>query len=1338
MLEYASPLADAMSRSVDAWGGQRPIARQPVGPVLQTAINSRTPMAVIQLQRTYGNAFVGRLVRTSSSESSVSKSAEPAGEIIQRAPDAAAVAATPKPVAGGKSAPGKAPGKAPAAAAGAPAKPAPTLGKAPIGVEPKAKKGEAKAEKAGAEEAKPEAKPEADPRFQGVMKRLAKTSSEEKSHEPADKKITDAQAAVQPPQNDQSSRAQANQVEVMDQAEAKKPEKESFLALLRQELERIAPKNMEETEEFKKKEKAGELKQVLSSNVGKQKEASASQIKGATQAKPDPSSVEAKEVVPMPEEAADKPPMDLRSKDVLPTPKPEAEISVEENKKSAEQMMADNDIDDEQLERANEPQCSEALEAKQELIKHADQVPETYRAEEESYLKATEAEVKSEEQAAKRNMRGTREKAKGKVTKEQEEAKKKEEEERKKVADKIQDMYETTKKTVEEKLNNLDGEVNTIFDDGEKRAREKFEKFVDEKMADYKWDRYIDRIGGSLLWAKDKLFGMPDEVNEFYEEGRDHYIEDMDAVLIKIADKVETRLKEAKDEIANGKAEIRKYTETLKGDLKKAAEDKEKDVSSQFDELESSVEDKKQDLAQKMAKRYQESREKLDERIKELQAENKGLVNAFIDKIKEIIKILREFKERVMGLLRKAADVIRQIIKDPIGFLKNLLAAVKLGFNQFVENILEHLKAGLIGWLFGTLASAGIEVPTEFSLKAVFGLVMQILGLTKDHIRAKLVKLIGAKNVEIIEKAWEVISTLIREGPAGLWEKIKEYLTNLKEMVIDGIRDWVITQIVKQAVLWVISLFNPASALLKAIQAIYHVVMFFVERIEQIMQLVEAVISSVGKIVAGEIGEAANWIEKSMARAVPLIISFLASLLGLGGIAEKIKSIISKIQSKVDAAVDKVLMKVVSKVKGLLKKVAAGVKKLVGKGKEKLGAIVEWWKARKRFKSADGEAHTIYFRGKEQSAALMVASNGKTIEAYVAELATANKNNPAAQSDVTRASTIVGEIKTITRAKTKTKEAKRITGLLTELSAILGRLSGGKFPAEMPKAANYDYSRGPSAVSVEHLWADTVVPGSIPSAEPKGWDFAVQHDLTDRQKVVNFWVRMHLVHQGLGGSGADARNLIPAPNSVNRGKQVSMYESAVLRLVKEKKKGKGSGGARNVVWLQTLINSFHPARPAKGKKDPGYDASSFASQLSMKAGLYFPVQAGGKVEWKKDDTPRVSESIHIPKPEPLALSSLSFPTRTELSGLDPVFTGTITSAIKEEAAANGPYASTQSFEDRMVAWMVERMKQTVMASPKFVNKQDVITSREKEIKKAWAQVRKAADSLIARKKLKVD
>ncbi|MBO0794610.1 MAG: hypothetical protein J2P36_27160, partial [Ktedonobacteraceae bacterium] len=241
---------------------------------------------------------------------------------------------------------------------------------------------------------------------------------------------------------------------------------------------------------------------------------------------------------------------------------------------------------------------------------------------------------------------------------------------------------------------------------------------------------------------------------------------------------------------------------------------------------------------------------------------------------------------------------------------------------QFVDNIWKHLKAGFMAWLFGSLAEAGIEIPSDFSLGSILKLVLQVLGLTYDRIRAKAVKLIGERNVMLLEKAWELISALIKGGPAALWEKIKEFLGNLKEMVINAIQEWVVSTVIKSAITKLATMFSPVGAIIQAIITIYNTVMFFIERMNQILALVEAIINSVHKIATGDLSSAANWVEQAMARTIPVIIGFLARLLGLSGISEKIKEIIKKIQGTVDKAVDK-----------LIDKIVKGIGKLFGKGK---------------------------------------------------------------------------------------------------------------------------------------------------------------------------------------------------------------------------------------------------------------------------------------------------------------------------------------------------------------------------------------------------------------------
>ena len=61
---------------------------------------------------------------------------------------------------------------------------------------------------------------------------------------------------------------------------------------------------------------------------------------------------------------------------------------------------------------------------------------------------------------------------------------------------------------------------------------------------------------------------------------------------------------------------------------------------------------------------------------------------------------------QVMGIIRQAGDVFNQILRDPVGFAGNLVAAVRGGLGAFLSNVGTHLRNGLIGWLTGSLGGA--------------------------------------------------------------------------------------------------------------------------------------------------------------------------------------------------------------------------------------------------------------------------------------------------------------------------------------------------------------------------------------------------------------------------------------------------------------------------------------------------------------------------------------------------------------------------------------------------------------------------------------------------------
>ena len=120
--------------------------------------------------------------------------------------------------------------------------------------------------------------------------------------------------------------------------------------------------------------------------------------------------------------------------------------------------------------------------------------------------------------------------------------------------------------------------------------------YVAAKMSAYKKDRYGGWLGG-LRWAKDKLLGMPDKVNEFYEAGRELYLKQMDGVISRVADIVGGDLDggEAADRDRQDRdRDLRE--EPARATCRRSAPRRRAEIGEQFDQLESDV-DAKQDAA---------------------------------------------------------------------------------------------------------------------------------------------------------------------------------------------------------------------------------------------------------------------------------------------------------------------------------------------------------------------------------------------------------------------------------------------------------------------------------------------------------------------------------------------------------------------------------------------------------------------------------------------------------------------------------------------------------------------------------------------------------------------
>jgi hypothetical protein len=501
-----------------------------------------------------------------------------------------------------------------------------------------------------------------------------------------------------------------------------------------------------------------------------------------------------------------------------------------------------------------------------------------------------------------------------------------------------------------------------------------------------------------------------------------------------------------------------------------------------------------------------------------------------------------------MPVLRRAMAVMRIIINDPIRFVGNLVRAGLKGFEQFRDHIRTHLISGLVGWLTGALTGAGLQLPERWDFRGILSLVLQILGLTWANIRTKLVRVMGETVVTVLERTFDIVLTLVRDGPAAAWEKILEQLSNLQEMVFGQIREWVIRTVVGQAVMRIVSMLNPAGAVIQAIIAIYNTIMFFRERLTQIVQVAESFFNSVAQIAAGAIGAAADRVEQTMGRLVPVVISFLARLIGLGGISDTIRNIVARIRAPIDRALDRVVDWIAAQARRLGRAVVSGARSLAAR-------FTRWWTLRKNFRAGDGQAHSLFFAGQGASAVLKVQSEEMPFTAFLnrANVGTDTARITAKRDGLLIAARIDTEMRGAPRGTTEADEeerarvAARINAGLDELQPLTARLFG---PPSIRSAAAAAYGglRNGFGVSmtVAPLTSLNRPEGHGPTSAAND-HFAALNERRESPGGASFYIKGHLLNEQLGGPG-DWFNLVPLSRSGNA-QHERRAESIVKRTV---------------------------------------------------------------------------------------------------------------------------------------------------------------------------------------------
>lgn len=733
----------------------------------------------------------------------------------------------------------------------------------------------------------------------------------ETTHDTADQKAEAARDASVQPESLSQGKANEAHTAAMERMDPEEMNKEKVEKEFKRDFEDNAPQDLSELNLFGKKAKS--ISRKVLDAVGHEVNNTQQEL-GQMGKTPKPLDLGTPTPLPAPEVAPPTQRLQL-GKNAVPDISDE-KVDMTKFTDDIGGAQAEEGISDEQLSMVDSGPLLRAQESKDEAGEKAGAAPNALKAYAAERKRRVEADMDLEENVARKDMRSKRDQEMDGAQKDQKKAKTKIEKERARVGKKINEIYGQIQEKVNQKLTDLERYNEETFNSKQDQYTKEFKRQVESDLDDWKDERYSG-LSGKWTWVKDRFRNLDNfyEVKAFFNRARSKYIDKVNQLVADIHKYNNTIIEECKQIIADGKKEISEYVANLEPDLQKTGQEAAADIEQKFASLDRLVEKKREDLSDKLCQMKDTAIEEIDEKIEEMKAELASIFEKFLRFIMDALLKFFTWALKAAGLnsaglikhLKKAADGFTWIITHPIQFLGRLISAVGDGFKSFGNNIREHLTNGLVDWLTGAMGEAAVQVPAKWDAQGALQFVLSVAGLTWGSIRKRLVKHIPEKVIAYGEQSVALVQKVINEGPIAMWEYIKAEAAELKTKVFDSIKGMLAVELVKKGVLTLTSFLIPGAGWVRAILAIYDTVMFFLENIRRIFQLVMEVIGTFATIASNNLSGASQAIERSMAMTLPIIFSFMARLLRLGSLSRKVLDVIKKLRKPIDKLLDRIV-----------------------------------------------------------------------------------------------------------------------------------------------------------------------------------------------------------------------------------------------------------------------------------------------------------------------------------------------------------------------------------------------------------------------------------------------
>ena len=181
----------------------------------------------------------------------------------------------------------------------------------------------------------------------------------------------------------------------------------------------------------------------------------------------------------------------------------------------------------------------------------------------------------------------------------------------------------------------------------------------------------------------------------------------------------------------------------------------------------------------------------------------------------------------------------------------------------------------------------------------------ELLGFNKKWLKEKTARLVGKDNADLVFKAHELIDTYMKSGWSGIWDDhIAKGLQGINNSVTSSITGWLQKTVVIEAVKYIVSLFNPVAALVKAIKMGLDIYSFIKDNFKKMYSLVSGFVNELANIAQGNLSNAIKFVENALGDMLSLGIKLLAKLLNVDKISRAVNEALEKMHDRIDGVFD--------------------------------------------------------------------------------------------------------------------------------------------------------------------------------------------------------------------------------------------------------------------------------------------------------------------------------------------------------------------------------------------------------------------------------------------------